>query len=274
MARNRAATSGLDIKQVQDKLTGHVVGRQLRHYAELSSTNDEARRLAAAGATEGTVVVAETQTAGRGRRGRRWLDIPGRCLLFSIILRPAVQPELLPVLSLGTAAASAQVLSEVYHLPVATKWPNDLLLSGRKVGGILLEAGQEFVVVGVGLNVGGPAQDLQNQVSEPVASMEEECGHPVQREEVLVALLEKIDKMYQQFQVGEVDTIIAAYKECDCVVGRYVTVEVGTEKISGSAVDISPSGALIIQTDTGRRQITAGDIHLPSNRCEDYRANS
>jgi len=274
MPANVAVNSGLDVEQVQDRLTGGIVGWQVRYYPELSSTNDEARRLAAAGEAEGTVVVAETQTAGRGRRGRQWLDIPGRFLLFSIILRPAPGSKSVPVVSLGTAAAAAQVLSEAYDLPAATKWPNDLLIDGRKIGGILLEAADGFVVIGMGLNVNGKAAGLQKKVPQRITTMEDECGHPVQREEVLAALLEKIETMYGQFQGGEVDAIIAAYKQRDCVVGRDVAVEVGGEKINGWAIDISPTGSLIIQTNSGRREITAGDVYLLSNCGEDGRVNS
>ncbi len=258
-------TSVLDIAQVQANLAARIVGRRLLYYPQLSSTNDEVRRLAAAGEPEGTVVVAETQIAGRGRRGRQWIDIPGHSLLLSILLRPPVSPQLLPILSLGTAAAAAQALSGLYQLNMATKWPNDLLIGRRKVGGILLEGGQRAVVIGLGLNVTGEAGLLQQQIPLPVTTVAAECDCRVQREEVLIALLEKIDVIYDQFNTGQGDTIIAGYKQFDCVLGKYVMVEAGAEKITGQAVNIGPGGALIIETAAGRREITAGDVHLPPN---------
>ncbi len=257
-------SEALDIQQVREKLVARVVGRQILYHSQLSSTNDEVRRLAVAGEPEGTVVVAETQTAGRGRRGRRWLDVPGQCLLFSILLRPDADASCWPLLSLGMAVA-AEAIRDHCHLNVATKWPNDLLVDQRKVGGILLEAGPEFVVAGLGLNVTGPVKRLQDQIPQPVTTLEEECGHPVSREEVLVALLEKIDLVYSQFQAGQAATIIAAYKELDCTLGKYVMVEVGDEKVRGWAADIGPRGTLIIQTDVGLREIAAGDVYLLSD---------
>ncbi len=258
-------SKALDIQQVREKLAARVVGRQILYHPQLLSTNEEARRLAMAGESEGTVVVAETQTAGRGRRGRRWLDVPGQCLLFSILLRPDADASSWPLLSLGIAVAAAGSTGDHCHLNVATKWPNDLLVNQRKVGGILLEAGPEFVVAGLGLNVGGPVKRLQDQIPQPVTTLEEECGHPVSREEVLVALLEKIDQIYSQFQAGQAAAIIAAYKELDCTLGKYVMVEGGDEKVRGWAADIGPRGTLIIQTDVGPREIAAGDVYLLSD---------
>ena len=257
-----AVTRARGAERVQQNLSRQIVGRQLLHYHQLPSTNDEARCLAAAGVAEGTVVVAETQTAGRGRRGRQWRDIPGKSLLFSIILRPAASSRLLPPLSLGIGAATAQALRDTCRLDVVTKWPNDLLIGKRKVGGILLEGNKGLVVVGVGLNVNGEVDELQNQVPQPLTTMEEQCGHSLPREEVLLAVLEKIDRMYRQFRQGELDAIRAAYEQLDCTIGQQVTIVTDAEQIAGQALSLAPTGALVIQTACGQRQITAGDVHF------------
>ncbi len=256
------ASRALDVAWCTGQLRTQLVGATLLYYPQLISTMDEALRLAATGEPEGTVIIAETQSAGRGRRGRRWHDQPGHSLLFSTVLRPTVEPRGLPILSLGTAAAVAEVLSSRYDLPVATKWPNDLLIGGRKVGGILLEGRGEAVVVGLGLNVNGQPQALQADVDRPLTTLEAETSAPLRREEVLVGVLEKMDGIYQQFQAGDSDGVVHRYRKFDGLLGRAVCITVGTEQVYGTAEAITDRGALAICTAEGQREIAAGEVQL------------
>ncbi len=256
------ASNSLDSSWCDTEVATEVVGCSIRYYPRIDSTNEQALRLADAGAVEGTVVVADTQTAGRGRRGRRWQDEPGQALLFSVLLRPACDVCWLPVLSLGAAAACAESLTSIYSLPVVTKWPNDLLIAGRKVGGILLEQRGEVVVVGMGLNVNGQPEVLAAQVGAPLTTLEKHYGTLLRREEVLVGILEKIDDIYQQFHSGRLAEVVGRYRRFESVLGRSVHVNVGQEVICGTARAITDCGALVLDTANGEREITAGEVQL------------
>jgi len=252
----------LDVAWCEAQLHTQLVGRRLLYYPQVTSTNDEALRRADAGEPEGTVVVAETQSAGRGRRGRQWHDAPGQCLLLSVLLRPPADVARLPILSLGVAAAAAELLNSRYSVAAVTKWPNDLLIGGRKVGGVLLEQRGQAVVVGLGLNVNGQPESLQAHVDPPLTTVEAERGEPLSREEVLVGLLAKIEDVYRQFRAGDSAGVVRRYRQFESSLGQGVRVTVGTELVWGTAVAITDLGALVIETPQGRREIEAGEVEL------------
>jgi len=256
------ANNCLDASWVRTVLGTEVVGHRICYYPRIDSTNEQALRLADADEAEGTVVVAETQTAGRGRRGRCWLGEPGNALLFSVLLRPACDVSWLPVLSLGAAAACAELITSGYSIPVVTKWPNDLLVAGRKVGGILLEQRGGAVVVGIGLNVNGPSESLQAQVGAALTTLEKHYGAPLSREEVLVGILEKIDDIYQQFHNDGPAAVVSRYRRFESVLGQSVQVSVGQEMVCGTAMAVTDTGALVVDTARGQREITAGEVEL------------
>ncbi len=256
------ASSSLDSSWCQSELATEVVGHRICYYPRIDSTNEQALRLADADEAEGTVVVADTQTAGRGRRGRRWQDEPGQALLFSVLLRPACDVCWLPVLSLGAAAACAESLTSGYSIPVVTKWPNDLLIAGRKVGGILLEQRAEAVAVGIGLNVNGRPEALEARVGAPLTTLESHYRATLSREEVLVGILEKIDDIYQQFHSGGPAEVVRRYRRFESVLGQSVHVSVGQEVVRGTAMAVTDTGALVVDTAEGRREITAGEVEL------------
>lgn len=255
----------LDIAWCEARLQTQLIGRKLLYYPQLISTMDEAFRLAQAGEAEGTVVVAGSQSAGRGRRGQRWYDRPGQCLLLSVLLRPTTEPQLLPILSLGAAAAVAELLSSYYELPVATKWPNDLLLSSRKVGGLLLESHGQVVVIGLGLNVNGQPDSFQAHVDRPLTTLEAEHGAPLSREEVLVGIIANIDDIYRQFRDSGSEAILGRYRRFESLLGQTICFTVGGEQDRGTAEAITDRGALLVATSTGHREITAGEVELSAD---------
>ena len=241
---------------------GRLLGGRLLYLPQTTSTNEEALHYAAAGAPEGTVVVADTQTAGRGRRGRQWQDEPGQSLLFSVLLRPLPPPPLWSLLSLGTAVAVAEALRESYGLPVATKWPNDVVIAGRKLAGLLLEQRGAAVVVGVGLNVNGSREVLQVCVDRPVTTLEAERGLPLSREEVFVTVLAKMEAIYHQFQAGDLAGLVPRYRQLESLLGQAVRVIVGGEQICGVATEVTDWGSLIVATPGGQREIIAGEAEV------------
>jgi BirA family biotin operon repressor/biotin-[acetyl-CoA-carboxylase] ligase len=170
-------------------------GRFGREYAYVEST-PSTQRLLEPDAPEGAVAVAGEQTSGRGRLGRRWLAPAGTSLLCSIQLRPEVSPERLPELTGVAARACAEAIAAVTGLEPKLKFPNDVLIEGRKVAGILAEAREGRVVLGVGINVNLPESDLPTEVDRPATSLLVETGHEVDRAELLVELLEHLERRY------------------------------------------------------------------------------
>ena len=176
---------------VEPRLRGRF-GRPYRYVETCPST----QHLVGPGDPEGTLAVAEEQTEGRGRLGRRWLAPHGTSLLCSILLRPRVPPPRLPELSLVAGAACADAIRSVARLATTIKFPNDVLVHGRKVAGILAEAKADHVVLGIGINVNVPRDELPADVATPATSILAESGRRLGRAELLVVLLAKLEERY------------------------------------------------------------------------------
>jgi len=228
--------------------------------AELDSTNAEALRLAAEGAPEGLVVVADAQTAGRGRLGRSWWAEPGTALLASWLVRPALEPERLPLLSLVAGVAAAHAASAAAGIDVRLKWPNDLMLGGRKLGGILAEAdSQGAVVLGLGLNV--RQESFPDELRDTATSLAASGARVPARSWLLVATLSGFGA-----RMVEPEGALDDYRAMCDTLGRSVRVERNdAEPVVGEAVEITDSGALGLETASGRVIVAAGDVvHLRS----------
>ncbi len=254
---------GYRLLQTPDKLLPLEIGQGLRprylkgpihHFPVAASTNDLAKELGARGAPEGTLVVAEGQTAGRGRLGRRWESPPGLGIYASVLLRPPLPPAEMPQLTLTTAVAAVRALRRATGLTLGVKWPNDLLLAGKKVGGILTEMDAEidqirFLVVGLGLNVnnaGFPA-DLKSTAT----SLALAAGRTFPRLPILKAWLEEFDALYGCFLNRQFAEILEEWKSYTVTLGQWVTVRQGGQEITGLAVEVAGDGALLLKTDAG-----------------------
>ncbi|MBW1917683.1 MAG: biotin--[acetyl-CoA-carboxylase] ligase [Deltaproteobacteria bacterium] len=233
------------------------------HFFNLSSTNDLAKQLARQGYPEGTVILAESQTAGRGRLGRNWESPPGSGIYVSIILRPALPPVEMPKLTLTAAVAVVQALEQTTGIRVGIKWPNDLIWQEKKLGGILTEMETEsdqmsHLVLGLGVNV--------NTSSFPpalatIATSLAQGGGRFSRLAILRAWLEALDRLYGRFQAREFAPILARWRQAAVSLGKTVTVRQGSGTITGLALDVTPEGALLIQTAVGEiRQVICGEI--------------
>ena len=230
-------------------------------FDEVASTNAVAMERAAAGALEWTVIAAAHQTAGRGRLGRSWTDVPGRSLLVSVVLRPRVEPDRAPLLSL--LAATAMV--EASGVPtVRSKWPNDLVAGDRKLGGVLAEAEMRsgavaHAVVGVGVNVAMEAHDFPDDVRESATSLRAEGGDG-DVDALLTRFLVAFKDGYATFPKG----VVGGYAEVCSTIGRRVraTTADGTE-VEGTAVELDERGGLVLDTLDGRRVAAFGEVrHL------------
>lgn len=232
--------------------------RQKVYYLkEVSSTMDVAKKLAKRG--EEAIVIAETQTSGRGRLGRRWHSQKGG-IYFTIILRPRIGPAHAQIINLMAAVSVARAIRSLFNLEAKLKWPNDVLIRGKKVCGILAEMEAEmdvikFVNLGIGINANNPISLYE----EGATSIKEELGRDISRKELLMCVLNEIEK--RRSLLGK--EIISEWKALSSTINKKVRIIMQDEVVEGEAIDIDTDGALILRTDKGIRRIIAGDcIHL------------
>ena len=240
-----------------------ALGRTIHRLGEVASTQGEAARLAAAGASEGTVVTATHQSAGRGRRGREWLDAPGESLLMSIVLRPRIPPNLAPQLSLVAAVAVVDALKSA-GVAATIRWPNDVMVGERKICGMLPEAVTtregtlEHVILGIGLNVnqrGFPAP-----IRTLATSMRIETGREHAVDGMLDAVLAALEGWYPRFVEGGLGALLPAWLERAQGIGSRARAAEGSE---GIAVGLDSDGALLLRTDSGETvRVVAGEVAM------------
>jgi BirA family biotin operon repressor/biotin-[acetyl-CoA-carboxylase] ligase len=236
-------------------------------YAEATSTNDLARDHARRGAGEGTAVLAAFQSRGRGRRGRTWEAPAGKAMLASIILRPPAFVLHSAWLTLAAGVAAARAVRDTTERPANLKWPNDLVLAGKKAGGMLTETFRlpdgPACVLGFGVNLTQQAEDFSSEIETTATSLLLATGREVGAEELLARLAEHLQEFYTSLSRGDSETVRQAWCELDQTVGREVTVEGATETWQGSAVEIDEHGALWVRTPDGEnRRVTVGDVTL------------
>lgn len=231
----------------------------------VASTNELAKKMAYNGAAEGTVVVAEEQTGGRGRLERNFFSPKEKGIWFSVILRPHCMAKDAPKFTLMAAAALAKTM-ERFNLQAEIKWPNDIMYDGRKLVGILTEMSAEighvnFIVVGIGINVNVKREEFPESIREIAASLSEIAGENISRTKFFRALLEEFDKLYI---ANNFDEVFKIWRQFNITLGEKVTVlsaETG-DIFTGTAIDIDDDGALIVETDSGRKTVYAGDVSI------------
>ncbi len=253
----------LHLESIDERLNTAFVGRRLLHHASVSSTQDVARSEAEGGAPEGTAVVAEEQTAGRGRLGRSWVSPAGANLYVTLVLRPSL--ERMRSLSMVAPLAVAQAVETTTRLSPRIKWPNDLLVAGRKLAGVLIDtelSGQmpKYSLVGVGLNVNLDVQAIP-EIASIAISLRQELGHEVSREEVLAAFLNRFEALYVESERGT--AVYEAWRSRLETLGRRVRVTSGDQVEEGLAEDVDAEGNLILRRpDESRVTVVAGEVTL------------
>lgn len=254
--------------EVAAGLSTVVLGRRIEYYEALPSTNSEAKNLAREGCAEGTVVVAECQNGGRGRMGRGWFSPGNKGLWFSVVLRPPVNPVETPQVTMVAAVAVAAALREHAGVPAGIKWPNDILLDGQKVCGILVELNAEadrvnFMVAGVGLNVNIAREEFPPEIREIATSLQIAAGRPVPRVPLLRALLESFDGWYRCWLEQGFVPVLEKWREMCVTLNCPVTVHTMKESFSGYALDVDDTGALLVRAEDGTIQrLIAGEVSL------------
>ena len=249
-------------------LKTQFIGHRVYAYQQTRSTNDVALRLGANGAPNGALVIAEYQTAGRGRLGRSWLSPPGCCILASVVLRPAIQLYQTPVVTLLAAAAATDAIRRLTKLPAKIKWPNDVLIDGKKVCGILTEmgtgkGGENFLVVGIGINVNIDKDSFPISLKSTATSLSILLGYELSRIQLIQQFLLEFENRYLLLNHGDMLPIISEVKRLSSILGCQVRVECDEKVMVGRAVDIDEDGALILCIGIGTlEKFMTGNVTL------------
>jgi BirA family biotin operon repressor/biotin-[acetyl-CoA-carboxylase] ligase len=250
---------------VRKRLKGNLFGKQIYHFFKTDSTNRVAMDLGYSGAPEGTVVLAEEQTAGRGRSGRTWFSERGSGLYVTLLLRPNLAPAQAPLLTMLAGLSAHAAVQTHAGLTPELKWPNDLLLNGKKIGGILTEMHAEpsevrFVVVGIGINVN--QEKFPTEISSVASSLRKESGRAHSRLELLVRLLSQFETDYNRFLREGAPFVVQRFLSVSNFAdGRRVRVDSGNESYLGTTAGLSPEGLLLVKKDAGPLvTVIAGDV--------------
>jgi BirA family biotin operon repressor/biotin-[acetyl-CoA-carboxylase] ligase len=254
----------VNIDVIRSGIRGDI-GKKIFFYDTVGSTNTVALDLAE-GSEEGAVVMAERQEKGRGRAGRAWISPPGVNVYLSIILHPRLHPEQLTLLTLLSAVACTHALRKTTGLDISVKWPNDLVVSDRKLGGILTETkggGDQRIlaVIGIGINVNMELSDFPLDISATATSVKNETGRIVVREPIVSEILNETARWYALMRTGAVAEITSEWQRLTSTLGRQVVVTTGGETYTGLAEAIDESGLLLMRLPSGAvKRISSGDL--------------
>jgi BirA family transcriptional regulator, biotin operon repressor / biotin---[acetyl-CoA-carboxylase] ligase len=245
-----------------------IVGRDIQVFKETTSTNDVIEKLARDGVREGVVVFAESQTRGRGRLGRKWVSPANKGLWFSILLRPNLHPQETTQLTVVSATALRRAIIAQTGLQPEIKWPNDILIGGKKVAGILTELSAELdrvkhITLGIGVDVNVDAGELPPEVRKLATSLKIEAGRHISRVELAAEILRELDRDYARMCAGKFSSVADEWEAGCATIGKNVTVQMGDRKISGCAESLDDDGALLVRTGHGHlERVIGGDVTM------------
>ena len=243
-----------------------LIGRDIEVFEQTTSTNDVIEKLARDGVREGVVVFAESQTKGRGRLGRKWMSPPRKGLWFSILLRPELRPQETTQLTVASATALRRAIKTVTGLSAEIKWPNDLLLGGKKVAGILTEMSAEVdrvrhVILGIGVDVN--QEEFPPELRKLATSLKIETGREISRAELAVEILRELDFDYARIGGGKFPAVADEWEAGCATIGKNVSVQMGARQVRGRAEALDDDGALLVRTEHGHlERIIGGDVTL------------
>lgn len=262
--------SAPDVLHADDLLSSlgkiSVIGRDIRVFEETTSTNDIVEKLARDKVPEGVVVFAESQSKGRGRLGRKWISPPRRGLWFSVLLRPRMRPAAVTQITIAAATALFRAIRAQTGLTPEIKWPNDILIGGKKTAGILTELAAEpdevkHVILGMGVSVNIAASEFPAELRKVATSLKIETGHRQDRAALAVKILQELDRDYARLRDGEFEAVADEWEQHCSTIGHEVTVAIGSRKIHGRAESLDADGALQLRTQHGHlERIIGGDV--------------
>ncbi len=245
-----------------------VVGRDIQVFEQTTSTNDVIEKLARDGVKEGAVVFAESQTRGRGRLGRKWISPTRKGLWFSVLLRPSVNPQETTQLTVASATALRRAIKTVTGLSAEIKWPNDLLLGGKKVEGILTEMSAEVdrvrhIILGIGVDVNQDANEFPAELRGIATSLKIEAGEAISRAGLATEMLRELDADYTRIGAGKFPQLADEWEAGCATIGKNVSVQMGARLIRGRAEALDDDGALLVRTEHGHlERVIGGDVTL------------
>lgn len=259
-----------DVLHADDLLSGlgqtKIIGRDIRVFEETTSTNDVIEKLARDNVKEGVVVFAESQTKGRGRLGRKWMSPPRKGLWFSVLLRPAMRPATVTQLTIAACTALFRAIRLQTGLTPEIKWPNDILIRGKKVAGILTELSAEldkvkYVILGIGVDVNLGAGEFPPELRKLATSLKIESGQRQDRAGLAIKIMRELDHDYEQICEGQFETVANEWEEHCTTLGHNVVIHIGDRTVQGSAESLDTDGALLVRTQHGRlERIIGGDV--------------
>lgn len=253
--------------EIRAILDTKVLGREVHYYSEVESTNNLAKKLAAEGCQEGTVVVAEAQSAGRGRISRGWYSPHGKGIWMSVVLRPPFGPQEAPKCTLMAAVAINKAIRDFTGIKSGIKWPNDILYNGKKMVGILTEMSAEmdainYVVIGMGINVNIDAADFPPEIADIASSLSSAVGRKVERLPLLAAILKQLEVLYGEVTAHGFERMFDEWRAQSVTLGQAVNVIAASHNFEGVAVNIDEDGALLVKTADGLKKVIAGDVSI------------
>jgi BirA family biotin operon repressor/biotin-[acetyl-CoA-carboxylase] ligase len=247
---------------------GQLIGNTIRVLPQTTSTNDEASRAALEGHPEGLVIFAESQSAGRGRMGRRWSSPAGRGLWFSVLLRPSLAPSECTQLTAASANALVRAIQSTTGITPEIKWPNDLLIKGKKIAGILTEMSAELehvrsVILGIGIDANQTASEFPVDLRPIATSLKLATGKTVSRADLAEAVLRELDREYARILAGQFAAVAEEWGSRCSTLGKQVTIDMGARRVRGRAEALDENGALLLRTEHGRiERIIGGEVTL------------
>ncbi|TDT50317.1 biotin--[acetyl-CoA-carboxylase] ligase [Fonticella tunisiensis] len=256
----------LTYKELKNLLTTNYIGRKIVYLESTTSTNDIAKEYAEKGEKEGLVVIAEVQTKGRGRMGRRWIT-PGRdSISITILLRPEISPYMAPSITPVLAVSVVEMLREITGFEIGIKWPNDVVLDRKKVCGILTEMSAEidvvkYIIVGIGINVN--QETFDNEIENIATSLRKYSGKKYDRKAILSGILNRFERNYELFKKEGIGPFIEDLKKYSVLIGKKVLISGINEEYEAEAIDIDDDGALLVRLENGDvKKVLSGDVSI------------
>lgn len=244
------------------------IGREIIFLENTDSTNNIAMEFADKGALHGTVAIADAQTRGKGRLGRAWVSPPKSNIYMSVILRPAIEPKDATLLTVMSGVACTAAIRRLTGLQVKIKWPNDLMVSDKKLGGILTEIKSDpdriiFAVIGIGINVNIRLNAFPSEIQSVATSIRRELGKAQSRTFLIAEILKEIERWYEVLISAGKKTLLEEWKQCSSTLGKKVKVIIGKETLSGTAENIDAGGMLMLRLPSGiLKKVSSGDLTI------------
>lgn len=260
----------LNAFEIKNELNTSIVGRDVIFLPSIDSTNSYAKRIALEGAVDGTVIVAAEQTMGRGRLGRSWESLQGKGIYLSVLLRPAMEPVETPILTIAAAVAVSNGISEATGIATGIKWPNDLVIDGKKVCGILFEMSTEAdrvssIILGIGINYSQEPSDFPAELRDRAISLKTASREPAQLSKLSIirAVLRHLDNVINFILSGNEEKVLDMWRARSVTIGRQVSFTLKNTQYTGVATDITRDGKLSVEcTDGVRRELLSGEVSV------------